>query len=409
MSAELIKNLLILFTVSIAIFRVILNELDIRSSATALIGKPDEATTKAVAYVKTKHRFETSTLIIQAIVTTTFLVLGLFGQIHAFVAERVDGEIWQNLVFLLAIALGLYVLGLPATIYSTFVIEAKYGFNRTTVGTFIVDRIKGIVIGAVIAVPVIPLLLWIYDLIPSQLWWIAFIVLTVVQLILLAIGTTVLLPLFNKLQVLPEGELRTKIEKLCADQNYKLKRIFVMDGSKRSSKTNAFFGGLGKSKTIVLFDSLIEKHTVDEVVGVLGHEMGHDRLGHIKTMFLTSLIQTFIIFAIFGWAVQEPALTEALGGTGTELVLSLIAFGMLFSPLNFIIGAIDNSMSRRNEHGSDIFAAKIYGAEHIIAALKRLGVDNLANPKPHPLYVAVYYSHPPVSQRIAHVEKLVKA
>ncbi|MFM8927757.1 MAG: hypothetical protein ACKOFA_06130, partial [Rhodoluna sp.] len=229
MSGELLKNLLIIITLSIAVVRLILNELDIRSSQGALAGKPSEETAKAVSYVKTKHRFESATLILQALVTTTFLLLGWFGQIHQIIASNIEGEIWQNLVFLLAIVLGLYLLGLPATIYSTFVIEAKYGFNRTTAGTFIVDRIKGLLIGGVIAVPVLLLLLWIYDLIPNQLWWISFVVLTVVQLILFAIGTTVLLPLFNKLQVLPEGELRTKIEKLCAEQNYKLKRIFVMD------------------------------------------------------------------------------------------------------------------------------------------------------------------------------------
>lgn len=408
MSGELLKYLLIGITLGIALFRIALNDLDIRSSRSALTGDTDEATVKAVSYVKTKHRFESTTLAAQALITSALLFFGVFGQIHAGISSIINSEIWQDLVFLLAIVLGLYLIGLPGSIYSTFVIEAKYGFNRTTVKTFVLDRIKGLIIGSLIAIPVILLLLWIYQIIPNQLWWIAFLVLTTIQLILFAIGTTVLLPLFNKLKELPEGELRTKIEKLCDEQNYRLKRIFVMDGSKRSSKTNAFFSGLGKSKTIVLFDSLIEKHTVDEVVGVLGHEMGHDRLGHVKTMFTVSLVQTFLIFALFGWSLQEPALTEALGGSGTELVLSLIAFGMLFSPINFLLTALDNSMSRKNEHGSDIFAAKVYGAKHIISALSRLGVENLANPKPHPLYVSVYYSHPPIAKRIAHVEKLLK-
>ena len=409
MSAVLLQNLLVVITVSIALIKLVLNELDIRSSQSALVGKPSEETSKAVAYVKTKHRFESVNILVQALITVAFLIGGWFGSIQGLVATNIPGKIWQDLAFLLVIGLGLYVLGLPATLYSTFVIEAKYGFNRTTAKTFIVDRIKGLVIAGVLAVPVLLLLLWIYQIIPTQMWWIAFLVLTAVNLLLFAIGTTVLLPLFNKLQELPEGELRNKIEKLCESQNYKLKRIFVMDGSKRSSKTNAFFSGLGKSKTIVLFDSLIEKHTVDEVVGVLGHEMGHDRLGHIKTMFIFSLIQSFLIFALFGWALQEPALSMALGANQTELVLAVIAFGMLFSPLNFILGAVNNSMSRKNEHGSDIFAAEVYGAEHIVAALGRLGIENLANPKPHPLYVSVYYSHPPVAKRIEHVKRLVKA
>lgn len=408
MSAELLKNLLIVITLSIALIKLVLNELDIRSSQQALLGNPGEETKKAVSYVKTKHRFESVTILIQAAITVAFLVGGWFGQLQEQVSGVVTGKIWQDLVFLLVLGLGLYLIGLPASIYSTFVIEAKYGFNRTTTGTFIFDRIKGLIIASVLAVPVILLLLWVYQIIPGQLWWIAFLVLTAVNLLLFAIGTTVLLPMFNKLQELPEGELRTKIEKLCESQNYKLKRIFVMDGSKRSSKTNAFFSGLGKTKTIVLFDSLIEKHTVDEVVGVLGHEMGHDRLGHIKTMLGLSLLQSLLIFAMFGWALQESALSIALGGNQIELVLSLIAFGMLFSPLNFIIGALNNSMSRRNEHGSDVFAAKVYGAKHIVSALKRLGVENLANPKPHPWYVSVYYSHPPVAKRIEHVNAIAK-
>jgi STE24 endopeptidase len=207
------------------------------------------------------------------------------------------------------------------------------------------------------------------------------------------------------LKELPEGELRDKILALCEKQNYKLKRIYVMDSSKRSSKSNAFFSGIGKTKTIVLFDSLISKHTVDEVVGVLGHEMGHDKLGHIRSMLLLNMFQSFIIFALFGWALQEPALSEALGGNGIQLVLSLIAFGMLFSPINFLLAIFDNSMTRRNEHGADIFASKVYGKEHIISALQRLSSDNLANPAPHPLYVLAYYSHPPASKRVSHVQE----
>jgi len=408
-SAELLKNLLIFITLGIALFKIVLNELDIKSSAGALGEKTDETVAKAVRYVKTNHRFDSTTIGIQAVITTSFLAFGWFGQLQQLTASWVEGAIWQNLLFLLTIGLGLYLIGIPASVYKTFVIEAKYGFNRTTVKTFVVDMIKGLVVAGLIALPVILLLLWIYQVIPTQLWWIAFLVVTAVQFILFAIGTTVLLPLFNKLQELPEGELRTKIEKLCKEQNYQVRRIFVMDASKRSSKTNAFFSGLGKTRTIVLFDSLIEKHTTDEVVGVLCHEIGHDRLGHIKAMFVIGTIQTFLIFALFGWALQEPALTQALGGNGTQLVLSLIAFGMLFSPMNFVLSVIGNVLSRRNEHASDIFAAKVYGSKHIISALKRLSSDNLSNPKPHPLFVKVYYSHPPASQRVTHVEAMVKS
>lgn len=405
MNAEEFRNLIIFITVAVATFKVVLNVLDIRSSRTALIGSPSEEVKKAVEYTVTKRRFESTTTIISAVVVLTFLVLGLYGQIQEALSSSIEGQIWQDLVFLLVLALGLFVLGIPGSVYKTFVIEAKFGFNRTTVKTFIIDRIRGIVLGLVILGPILLGLLWIYSLLPNQIWWIAFLAINLISFITAAIGTSVILPLFNKLKELPEGELRDKIFALCEKQNYKLKRIYVMDSSKRSSKSNAFFSGIGKTKTIVLFDSLISKHTVDEVVGVLGHEMGHDKLGHIRSMLLLNMLQSFIIFALFGWALQEPALSEALGGNGIQLGLSLIAFGMLFSPINFLLGIFDNSMTRRNEHGADIFASKVYGKEHIISALQRLSSDNLANPAPHPLYVLAYYSHPPASKRVSHVQE----
>jgi STE24 endopeptidase len=404
-NAEEFRNLIIFITVAVATFKVVLNVLDIRSSRTALIGSPSEEVKKAVEYTVTKRRFESTTTIISSVVVLTFLVLGLYGQIQEALSSSIEGQIWQDLVFLLVLALGLFVLGIPGSVYKTFVIEAKFGFNRTTVKTFIIDRIRGIVLGLVILGPILLGLLWIYSLIPNQIWWIAFLAINLISFITAAIGTSVILPLFNKLKELPEGELRDKIFALCEKQNYKLKRIYVMDSSKRSSKSNAFFSGIGKTKTIVLFDSLISKHTVDEVVGVLGHEMGHDKLGHIRSMLLLNMLQSFIIFALFGWALQEPALSEALGGNGIQLGLSLIAFGMLFSPINFLLGIFDNSMTRRNEHGADIFASKVYGKEHIISALQRLSSDNLANPAPHPLYVLAYYSHPPASKRVSHVQE----
>ena len=269
MNTELLKNLIIVITIAIALLKVVLNELDVMASRKALLGKPAAEITKAVEYTATKRRFETATTIIQASVVVAFLVFGLFGQIQQYVAGVIAGQIWQDLVFLFVMALGLFVLGLPASIYRTFVIEAKYGFNRTTVAAFVLDRVRGIILGAVILGPILLGLLWVYQLVPNQIWWIAFLAINLVGLLTAAIGTTVILPLFNKLQELPEGELREKIFALCEKQNYKLKRIYVMDGSKRSSKTNAFFSGIGKTKTIVLFDSLIAKHTVDEVVGVL--------------------------------------------------------------------------------------------------------------------------------------------
>jgi Zn-dependent protease with chaperone function len=257
-NAEQLRNLIIVITLAIAALKVILNVLDVRSSRTALAGSPSAEVKKAVEYTATKRRFESTTTVISAVVVLTLLVLGLYGQIQQSVASAIEGQIWQDLVFLLVMALGLFVLGIPGSIYKTFVIEAKFGFNRTTVKTFVIDRIRGIILGVLILGPILLGLLWVYQQLPNQIWWIAFLAINLISFITAAIGTSVILPLFNKLKELPEGELRDKILALCEKQDYKLKRIYVMDGSKRSSKTNAFFSGIGKTKTIVLFDSLIE-------------------------------------------------------------------------------------------------------------------------------------------------------
>jgi STE24 endopeptidase len=193
---------------------------------------------------------------------------------------------------------------------------------------------------------------------------------------------------------------------MCKAQNYKVGRIFVMNSSKRSSKTNAFFSGLGKTKTIVLFDSLIEKHTTDEVVAVLGHEIGHDRLGHVRAFLVMNTIQQFLIFALFGWATSSPEISLALGGSESNIILGLIGFSALFSPLSLVLETITNFFSRRNEHSADEFSARIGEPSQIKNALSRLSSDNLSNPAPHPLFVFMYYSHPTAKQRIAHLESL---
>jgi STE24 endopeptidase len=406
MSSELLKTVLITLTILLMVIRIVLNELDIRSSAESLKSDSSDVTAKAVQYVKAKHRFESFTFLIQTVLIVSFISFGWFGQIYNTLKAQITSQLWLDWSFMMLLLTALFIISIPRAIYKTFVIEAKFNFNKTKVSTFVTDRIKGLVLGALILGPVLLLLLWIYQLAPEQIWWIAFVVVTIVNLVLFAIGTSVLMPMFNKLQPLPDGELKQKIQELCDSQNYRLKRIFVMDGSKRSSKTNAFFSGMGKSKTIVLFDSLIEKHPVEEVVAVMGHEIGHDRLGHVRTILWLSLFESFIVFGLFGWATNEPAFAQAVGGSGAELVLGLIAFSIALALYNFLTGIIDNTVSRRNEHGADVFSAKIYGSEKVIAALQRLKTDNLANPKPHPLYVMVHYDHPPVGQRVEHIREL---
>lgn len=406
MSASTIQLLILSLIASVAVFKVVVNELDIRSATESINKISSDEERKAVSYNKANRRFQSLRILIQATLFFGLVATGTFGSIQTSLSKSIEGGLWQNFVFIAGLGLAMFAIGIPFSIYKTFVIEAKFGFNRTKVGTFVADRIKGLIVGSLILGPLVLLLLWIYQQIPNQIWWIAFIAVMIVQLLSAAFGTSVLLPLFNKLKQLPEGELREKILEMCKVQNYKVGRIFVMNSSKRSSKTNAFFSGLGKTKTIVLFDSLIEKHTTDEVVAVLGHEIGHDRLGHVRAFLVMNTIQLFLIFALFGWATSSPEISLALGGSESNIILGLIGFSALFSPLSLLLDTISNFFSRRNEHSADEFSARIGDPNQIKNALSRLSSDNLSNPAPHPLFVFMYYSHPTAKQRITHLESL---
>ena len=408
MNPQTIQWLVIGLTALVAVIKVVVNELDISSAKTAITSGAKEETVKAVNYNRTTRRFQSTKTVIQSAVLIALVVTGFFGAAQEYFVSQSADPMWQDFLFMFSLLLTLFLVSIPFAVYKTFVIEAQFGFNRTKPGTFVADRIRGLILGVVILGPVLILLMWIYQQLPSQIWWIAFLVLMVIQLFQFAYGVSLILPLFNKLKQLPEGELKDKILAMCKEQNYQVKRIFVMDSSKRSSKTNAFFSGIGKTRTIVLFDSLIEKHTTDEVVAVLGHEIGHDRLGHVRNLLILSTVQSFAIFALFGWAAQSADLSMALGASSTNIVIGLIGFSALFSPVNLILSTLDNTYSRKAEHAADIFSAKIGNRKDIEDALNRLGVDNLSNPAPHPLYVFMYYNHPTIKQRIAHLRAVAE-
>jgi len=217
-------------------------------------------------------------------------------------------------------------------------------------------------------------------------------------------GTSLILPLFNKLKPVEDGELKKEIEKYCASQGYSLGRLFVMDGSKRSTKANAFFSGLGKSKTIVLFDTLIEKLSTKEIVAVLAHEIGHYKRKHTLSMFIFTNVQTFATFALLGWLLGYPELSTALGAEESSFHLSALAFFILFTPLSIVLGLINNSWTRHNEYQADTFAKETYDVAPMRSALKKISTDSLANLSPHPLYVAFNYTHPTLLQRLNNLD-----
>jgi STE24 endopeptidase len=297
------------------------------------------------------------------------------------------------------------ILTLPFQFYSTFVIEEKYGFNRTTLKTFLVDKLKGYGLAAVIGVPLLALLIFLIQYIGPHFWiWFAAIASAFI-LFMNMFYTTLILPLFNKLTPLPEGELKTAIQAFASSVDFPLDNIFVIDGSRRSSKANAFFAGIGKKKKIVLYDTLIQKHTTPELVAVLAHEVGHFKKKHIIWGFVLSILQVFFTLFILSLMVYSNDVSLALGGRQLSLHLNLIAFSVLFAPVSGITGLFMSMYSRRNEFEADAYARETFSGAALAAALKKLSVDSLSNLYPHPWYVFFHYSHPPLLKRLQAINR----
>lgn len=328
------------------------------------------------------------------------LATGLFGVIDAFVRERVQSEILIAILFFAIIGLASDLLDLPFDIYGTFVVEARFGFNKTTPVTFLLDKLKGYALAGLIGGGLLALIVFIYQETAGAFWILGWLLLSVFSLVMFMFGTTLILPLFNKLKPLEEGELKTEILQYCAQEGYSIGRLFVMDASKRSSKANAFFAGLGKSKTIVLFDTLIEKLDTREIMAVLAHEIGHYKKRHTLFGFVLSIGQSLAIFAVLGWALRFPELSTALGSEIQSFHLSILAFFIIFSPLSFALDLITNSISRRNEYEADRFAKQTYDGVPLKSGLIKIATDSLANLSPHPLAVKIYATHPPLLQRL---------
>ncbi len=360
---------------------------------------------RSVAYSAEKSRFGFWSASFSTVVMVFALSYGWFAKLDEFVRDRFENEIVVSLAFIALLSVISWWLNLPFQLYSIFKIEAKYGFNKMTLSTFISDTIKGTLVASIFGGGLVAVVLWLYQNLEDNFWIAAWLVLSAFSLFMFMFGTTLILPLFNKLKPLDSGELRSEIEKYCDSQGYSIGRLFVMDGSKRSTKANAFFSGLGRSKTIVLFDTLIEKLTTKEIVAVLAHEIGHYKKRHTLSMFLFSLVQSFAIFGLLGWLLSYPELSTALGAQEPSFHLSALTFFILFTPLSMLLGLINNSWSRHNEFEADTFARETYEVAPMRAALEKISTDSLANLSPHPLYVAFNYTHPTLLQRIENIER----
>jgi len=360
---------------------------------------------RARDYLRTNSRFD----LIRA--TTSLTILLAFWFLHGFpfvddLARSVSrNEIVIGLIFLSILFAAQNLISLPFDYYETFVIEEKFGFNKSTLTTFIMDRIKGLFLGAIIGLPLLAGILWIFNEIPNAWLW-AWVFVTVFQLILTFLAPSLILPLFNKFTPMPEGELKSEIEALGDKCGFPLSGVFTMDGSKRSTKGNAYFTGFGKLKKIALFDTLIDKSSTPELIAILAHEIGHFKLGHIRQRLFVGILQMGLIFFLIGLATDPNgtfarALHDAFFVGKISPHAGLVFFTILLEPASKALSVLANAWSRKHEFEADAYAAKSTGTPEALAtALKKLTTDHLSHPAPHQLRIVLDYSHPPLLQRL---------
>ena len=371
----------------------------------------DEKYAKSQGYTRASECFSIVTATYGLTLLLAFWFIGGFGFLDTWLRSFGLNETITGILFIGILFLGNTLANLPFQIYSTFSIEERFGFNKTTPKTFFIDQVKGMLLAAVLGIPLLAMVLWIFGSIDNAwLWaWLAF---TAFQLLMTYLAPTYILPLFNKFAPMEDGELKSRIQEMSQKCDFPLTEIHVMDGSKRSTKSNAFFTGFGKRKKIALFDTLIENHGTDELLGVLAHEIGHFKKKHIIQRMIFSFIQTAVIFFLLGLVTDKSSgfargLFDAFGVAEISTHAGLVFFMLLFSPISKILSVIGNMSSRKHEFEADAYAADIQGTpNHLITALKKLSADNLSNLTPHALRVFLDYSHPPMLVRLKALQKL---
>ena len=365
-----------------------------------------EKYSKSLEYTHVTTKFGAVQSSFDLIIFLLFWIVGGFGWLSNIIIELGHGPVTSGLLFFSTLFIAAGLMNLPFEIYDTFKIEAKFGFNKTTRSTFIGDKIKGLFLGALIGLPVLGLIIWLFESFENAWLW-GWIFLSGFSLLMAYLAPAVILPLFNKFEPLEEGELKSAINDMAETCKFPLTELSVMDGSKRSSKSNAFFTGFGKNKKIALYDTLIANHSTSELVAVLAHEIGHFKKKHIMQTLFLGIAQTGILFFVLGFFIRSEPLSSAFGVNEPSVYCSLLFFTLLFKPISKILSVLMNILSRKNEFEADAYAADVTGnADSLITALKKLSADNLSNLTPHPFYVFMHYSHPPVSLRIKELRKV---
>lgn len=405
MSAEIVFVVIVVFLCLDFVVERILETLNMRAMSLHLPDKlkgiyDEKEYARFQQYKRDSDRFGLISSSFSFIVMMVFLCAGGFGWYNAWIAGWTDQVLWQTLFFMFGLSLVSTVLGIPFDWYATFRIEGKYGFNTTTVKTYVLDQVKGIlvsvVIGGVILSAIVGFYVW-----AGELFWIyAWAIVTFFSVFMSMFYSQLIVPLFNKQIPLKEGTLREKISGFALKAGFKLDNIYVIDGSKRSTKANAYFTGFGPKKRIVLYDTLMNDLTEEEIVAVLAHEVGHYKKKHTLQFMLASVLQMGMMFWLFSLLVNVPQLSEALGADKAYFQLGLVAFAILYSPVNMLLGLGMNAWSRKNEYEADAYTATYYNGKYLVSGLKKISVKALSNLTPHPFYEWVYYSHPSLLKRI---------
>ncbi|MBT5857056.1 MAG: M48 family metallopeptidase [Flavobacteriaceae bacterium] len=355
---------------------------------------------KSQEYKKTQYEFSKFSRIFSLITILLFFYLDGFLIIDNLLRNYFESSILISLFFFGIIFFASEILNFPFSIYFTFVIEEKYGFNKTNLKTFITDKLKSWGLTILFGGGILSFIIFQFEMIGNKFWIIAWIFISGLSIIINGLYAQIIVPLFNKQSKLEEGELRTEIEKYAKKVGFDLSNIFVIDGSRRSTKANAYFSGFGKQKRVTLYDTLINKLTNSQIVAVIAHEIGHYKKNHIIFNLLFSFIQTGIMLYVLSLFVYQPVFSEALGISNHSFHIGLIAFSILYTPVSEIFSLIFNLFSRKFEYQADEYAKKTFDGKYLIEALKTLSKDSLSNLTPHPKYVWWHYSHPTLFERI---------
>lgn len=355
---------------------------------------------RSQAYHRATSRFGMLTATFSFVLLFCAIAFGWFGVLDEWIRGFSPFAPVTTLIFFGVVYVISDILGTPFSWHQTFVIEERFGFNKMTAKTFWLDKVKGYVLTLLIGGILLAALIYLVMVMGSGFWIYFWGIITVFVLFLNVFYTSLLLPLFNKLTPMDDGALKQSIEAYSAKVDFPLKNIFVMDGSKRSSKGNAFFSGLGRSKKVVLFDTLIENHTTEELTAVFAHEVGHFKKKHIIMGTVISIATIGVMLYLLSLMIYNSEVSWAMGGESTSLHLNILAFGILYTPVSRVLGLIGNLLSRKNEYEADEYAVTTYAGQPLIDGLKKMSSDHLSNLTPHPAYVFVHYSHPPLLQRV---------